>query len=113
LPNRIFKIFSNDSGNLGVQNFPDFFNEASLITDYNTPVTYNLYSTIDFSEHEILREEIFSLQAVKSRFKLRITELEDEIKKLKEELEKTNKKLNPEDDVCVIVISSSKRSLFA
>ncbi|XP_064636506.1 C-Jun-amino-terminal kinase-interacting protein 4-like isoform X7 [Lineus longissimus] len=51
------------------------------------------------SEHEILREEITSLQAVKSRFKLRITELEDEIKKLKEEIDKMNKKMNPEDDL--------------
>ena len=41
-----------------------------------------------FSEQEILREEIASLQAVKTRLKQRVTELEDELKKSKEELEK-------------------------
>ena len=40
------------------------------------------------SEQEILREEIASLQAVKTRLKQRVTELEDELKKSKEELEK-------------------------
>ncbi|XP_066943686.1 C-Jun-amino-terminal kinase-interacting protein 4 isoform X50 [Macrobrachium rosenbergii] len=49
------------------------------------------------SEQEILREEIKSLNAVKSRFKLRITELEDEIKRIKEEAEK-NTKANKSDD---------------
>lgn len=41
-----------------------------------------------FSEQEILREEIASLQAVKTRLKQRVTELEDELKKAKEEAEK-------------------------
>lgn len=50
-----------------------------------------------FSEQEILREEIKSLNAVKSRLKLRITELEDEVKKVKEEFEK-NAKANKSDD---------------
>lgn len=49
------------------------------------------------SEQEILREEIKSLNAVKSRLKLRITELEDEVKKVKEEFEK-NAKANKSDD---------------
>ena len=40
------------------------------------------------SEQEILREEIASLQAMKTRLKQRVTELEDELKKSKEELEK-------------------------
>ncbi|CAG7722178.1 unnamed protein product [Allacma fusca] len=52
------------------------------------------------SEHEILREEIASLQAVKSRMKLRIQELEDEIKRTKEEAEKkSNNKSDDEEDV--------------
>ena len=40
------------------------------------------------SEQEILREEIQSLQAVKTRLKSRVSELEEELKKSKEELEK-------------------------
>lgn len=52
------------------------------------------------SEHEILREEIASLNAVKSRLKLRVQELEDEVKKVKEDLEKkTNNKSDDEEDV--------------
>ena len=35
-----------------------------------------------------MREEIASLQAVKTRLKQRVTELEDDLKKSKEELEK-------------------------
>ena len=49
------------------------------------------------SEQEILREEIKSLNAVKSRLRLRVAELEDEIKKTKEEFEK-NQKANKSDD---------------
>ena len=44
-----------------------------------------------------MREEIKSLNAVKSRLKLRITELEDEVKKIKEEAER-NAKANKSDD---------------
>ena len=40
------------------------------------------------SEQEILREEIASLQAVKTRLKARVTELEEDLKKTKAELEK-------------------------
>ena len=47
-----------------------------------------------------MREEIQSLQAVKSRMKLRISELEDEVKKMKEEAEKkANNKSDDEEDV--------------
>jgi len=54
----------------------------------------------DFSEHEILREEISSLNAVKSRMKLRIHELEEELKKTKEEFDKkVNSKSDDEEDV--------------
>ena len=41
-----------------------------------------------FSEQEIFREEITSLQTVKGRLQLRITALEEELKKTKEEIEK-------------------------
>jgi len=54
----------------------------------------------DWSEQEILREEIQSLQAVKSRMKLRISELEDDVKRLREEAEKkASGKSDDEDDV--------------
>jgi hypothetical protein len=39
------------------------------------------------SEHEILREEIKSLQEVRSRLQQRIQELEEELKKVKEDAE--------------------------
>lgn len=53
------------------------------------------------SEQEILREEIKSLNAVKSRLRLRIAELEDEVKRVKEEAEKAAKagKSDDEEDV--------------
>lgn len=50
------------------------------------------------SEMLILREEIKSLQTVKAALQLRITELEEESKKSKEELAQKTKKLE-EDDV--------------
>ena len=41
-----------------------------------------------YSEQEILKEEISSLQAVKEKLKARVSELEEELKKTKEALEK-------------------------
>lgn len=52
-----------------------------------------------FSEQELLREEISSLQAVKSRLKLRVAELEDELKKAKEELERQRNSTENENEV--------------
>ena len=49
------------------------------------------------SEHEILREEIKSVQAVKERYRQRVAELEDELKKQREELEKKTKIVNDEE----------------
>lgn len=43
-----------------------------------------------YSEVEILKEEINNLQGVKTKLNTRIKELEDELKKTKEELEKKN-----------------------
>ncbi|XP_071545144.1 C-Jun-amino-terminal kinase-interacting protein 4 isoform X32 [Panulirus ornatus] len=60
------------------------------------------------NEQEILREEIKSLNAVKSRLKLRITELEDEVKKIKEEAEK-NAKANKSDDEEDVPMAQRKR----
>ncbi|XP_076319406.1 C-Jun-amino-terminal kinase-interacting protein 4-like isoform X26 [Tachypleus tridentatus] len=49
-------------------------------------------------EHEILREEIKSLDSVKERLKQRVNELEEEVKKLREaEKNKTNKSDDEED----------------
>lgn len=41
----------------------------------------------DYREHEILREEIKSLQDIRIRHQQRIQELEEELKKVKEEAE--------------------------
>ncbi|CAF1455669.1 unnamed protein product, partial [Adineta steineri] len=49
------------------------------------------------NEQEILREEVNSLQTVKGRLQSRITEVEDELRKTREELEK--KKKEEEEDV--------------
>merc|ERR1719264_2466517 len=49
-------------------------------------------------EHEILREEIKSLQNVRAKLQARVTELEEEIKKTKEEKEEEGKKEKSEED---------------
>lgn len=46
-----------------------------------------------------MREEITSLQAVKSRLQLRITQLEEDLKKTKEELEKKSQEAQAEGEV--------------
>lgn len=51
-----------------------------------------------YSEQEILKEEISSLQNVKERLNKRISELEGEMKKSREEIEKL-KASNAEDKV--------------
>ncbi|XP_043188488.1 C-Jun-amino-terminal kinase-interacting protein 4-like isoform X47 [Amphibalanus amphitrite] len=50
-------------------------------------------------EQEILREEVKSQQTVRSRLQLRVQELEDELKKMKEDAEKTSKETTEEDDI--------------
>ncbi|XP_037087936.1 C-Jun-amino-terminal kinase-interacting protein 4-like [Pollicipes pollicipes] len=50
-------------------------------------------------EQEILREEVKSQQAVRSRLQLRVQELEDELKRHKEEVEKASKETTEEDDI--------------
>ena len=49
-------------------------------------------------EHEILREEIKSLQNVRAKLQARVSELEEEIKKTKEEKEEEGKKDKSEED---------------
>ena len=58
-----------------------------------------------FSEQEILRQEIQSLQAVKSRLKQRVTELEEELKKTKEELEKKASTAQADEEVSLRIHS--------
>ena len=48
-------------------------------------------SILFFREHEILREEVRSLQDVRSRLQTRISELEEELKKVKQEAEEKAK----------------------
>ena len=45
--------------------------------------------TFFFSEHEILREEIKSLQDVRTKLQQKVNDLEDELKKTKEDYEKS------------------------
>lgn len=57
-----------------------------------------LFINFFFSEMEILQGEIKSLQAVKERLKQRVIDLEEELKKTKEEAEKMKAKF--EEEVC-------------
>ena len=52
-----------------------------------------------FSEQEILREEISSLQAVKSKLQGRISQLEEELKKTREDIDKKNQATKEEEEV--------------
>lgn len=55
------------------------------------------------SEQEILREEIKSLQAVKNKLQQKVADLEEEIKKNKEEAAKQVKTKKSEDEVNVSI----------
>ncbi|XP_067139297.1 C-Jun-amino-terminal kinase-interacting protein 4-like isoform X2 [Centruroides vittatus] len=59
------------------------------------------------SEQEILREEIKSLQTMKDRFKQKITELEEELRRVKEDNEKS--KSNKSDDEEDVPMAQRKR----
>lgn len=67
---------------------------------------------------EIVREEIVSLQTVRTKLQSRQKELEDELKKTKEELEKKNNAgKEGEDEVLVVfyytpILSLNKNSVF-
>jgi mitogen-activated protein kinase 8 interacting protein 3 len=50
------------------------------------------------SEHEILREEVRSLQEVRAKLQTRVQDLEEEIKRMKEEAEKGRKEKEEEDE---------------
>ena len=60
-------------------------------------------------EHEILREEIKSLQGVRSRLQQKVTDLEDELKQVKEELEKGGAKKGKSDDEEEVPMAQRKR----
>lgn len=54
------------------------------------------------SELEIMRDEIKSLQAVKEKLKHRVVELEEEVRKTKEDAEKA-KANKSDDEVCIVL----------
>ena len=60
-------------------------------------------------EHEILREEIKSLQAVRAKLQARVTELEEELKKTKEEKEEEAKKEKAEGEGEDVPMAQRKR----
>ena len=66
----------------------DIFKNCSriVLSFYKYKITFT-FSSLPDREHEILREEIKSLQEVRSRLQQRVQELEDELKKVKEEAE--------------------------
>lgn len=58
-----------------------------------------------FSEMEILREEISSLQTVKSKLQEKVKDQEVDIKKMREELEKKNNSTKDEEEVLKYILS--------
>ena len=60
-------------------------------------------------EHEILREEIKSLQGVRSRLQQKVTDLEEELKQVKEEMEKGGAKKEKSDDEEEVPMAQRKR----
>ncbi|KAF0313388.1 C-Jun-amino-terminal kinase-interacting protein 4 [Amphibalanus amphitrite] len=66
------------------------FQDATLEPDDGGDVTVS---------RRFLREEVKSQQTVRSRLQLRVQELEDELKKMKEDAEKTSKETTEEDDI--------------
>ena len=62
-----------------------------------------------FSEHEILREEIKSLQAVRAKLQQRVQELEEEVKVSKEEAEKAAKKEKSDGEEEEVPMAQRKR----
>ena len=61
---------------------------------------YLFISKLDcFSEQEILRDEIRSLQSMRNRLKMRVDELEAEVKALRDEIENARKAAKSEEEV--------------
>lgn len=59
-----------------------------------------------FSEQEILHQEIMTIQAVKTRLQLRVQELEEELRRVKEEAERNAKANKSDDEVSKLYLSS-------
>jgi hypothetical protein len=53
---------------------------------------------LHFSEKDILREEVTSLEVVRDKFQLRIGELEEEIRRIRRELEEKNNQSQQAED---------------
>ena len=52
-----------------------------------------------YSEQEILKAELKTVQAVNSRLKQKLTELEEDLKRSKEEMDKLSKSNKSDDEV--------------
>uniref|UniRef100_T1IY26 C-Jun-amino-terminal kinase-interacting protein 4 n=1 Tax=Strigamia maritima TaxID=126957 RepID=T1IY26_STRMM len=86
-----------------VENLIQENNELLAMKNALNVVKDDLIAQLDdiTSEHEILVQEVHSLKAVKEKMRQRILDLEDELKKIKEEAEKNTKtpKSDDEEDV--------------
>lgn len=73
-----------------------------------------IFRVCGFSEQEIQKDEIASLQAMKTRLKTRMAELEDELKKTKEDLEKQKQisKTSQPEEVCKMEAKTQNISLL-
>jgi len=60
-------------------------------------------------EHEILREEIKSLQGVRARLQQKVTEQDEELKQVREEMEKSGGKKEKSDDEEEVPMAQRKR----
>jgi uncharacterized protein YlxW (UPF0749 family) len=62
------------------------------------------FPIVFFSEQDMLREEIRSLQTVKERLKQRVGELEEELKRVREEAERAAKVSKSDDEVRIVLL---------
>lgn len=58
------------------------------------------------SEQEILKDELKALQVVNARLKQKISELEEDLKKSKEEMDKHSKSNKSDDEVFILFLLS-------
>ena len=68
-----------------------------------------LSSLLCVREHEILREEIKSLQGVRARLQQKVTEQDEELKQVREEMEKSGGKKEKSDDEEEVPMAQRKR----
>ncbi|TRY73155.1 hypothetical protein TCAL_13038 [Tigriopus californicus] len=102
--------FDNGMGK-EVENLIAENNELMATKNALNIVKDDLISKVDelTGEHEILREEIRSLQNIRTRLETRVQELETDAKKTKEELEKANKSTKSEEEDNDVPMAQRKR----